>query len=75
MPWRGRWIAAFAGVLFFADLLFWQYAIDAVGAGLATVLANLQVVFRGHCRVAALRGSGRPRAPSLPCPSCCWASR
>jgi drug/metabolite transporter (DMT)-like permease len=45
MPWRGRWIAAFAGVLFFADLLFWQYAIDAVGAGLATVLANLQVVF------------------------------
>jgi drug/metabolite transporter (DMT)-like permease len=45
MPWRGRWIAAFAGVLFFLDLLFWQYAIDAVGAGLATVLANLQVVF------------------------------
>ena len=45
MPWRGRWIAAFAGGLFFADLLFWQYAIDAVGAGLATVLANLQVVF------------------------------
>jgi len=45
MSWRGRWIALFAGVLFFADLIFWQYAIDAVGAGLATVLANLQVLF------------------------------
>lgn len=45
MPARGRWIAGVAGVLFFLDLLFWQYAIDAVGAGLATVLANLQVVF------------------------------
>lgn len=47
MPWRGRWIAALAGVLFFLDLLLWQYAIDVVGAGLATVLANLQVVFVG----------------------------
>jgi len=44
LPARGRWLAAFAGVLFAADLIFWHHAIDAVGAGLATVLGNLQVV-------------------------------
>ena len=44
LPWRGKWIAAFAGVLFAGDLLFWHHAIDAVGAGLATVLGNMQVV-------------------------------
>jgi drug/metabolite transporter (DMT)-like permease len=38
-------LAAFAGVLFAADLIFWHHTIDAVGAGLATVLGNLQVVF------------------------------
>lgn len=44
LPRRGVMLAAFAGVLFAADLLFWHHAIDAVGAGLATVLGNLQVV-------------------------------
>ena len=34
-----------AGVLFGADLVFWHYSIRDVGAGLATVLGNLQVVF------------------------------
>jgi drug/metabolite transporter (DMT)-like permease len=33
-----------AGVLFMADLVFWHHAIAAVGAGLATVLGNVQVV-------------------------------
>ena len=33
-----------AGLLFAADLIFWHHAIDDVGAGLATVLGNLQVV-------------------------------
>jgi drug/metabolite transporter (DMT)-like permease len=33
-----------AGVLFAADLLFWHHAILFVGAGLATVLSNTQVV-------------------------------
>ena len=33
-----------AGVFFSADLIFWHYAIEDVGAGLATVLGNLQVV-------------------------------
>ncbi|MEV0623350.1 DMT family transporter [Nonomuraea sp. NPDC050404] len=32
-----------AGVVFAFDLLFWHHAIDYVGAGLATVLGNLQV--------------------------------
>jgi drug/metabolite transporter (DMT)-like permease len=33
-----------AGLLFAADLIFWHHAIADVGAGLATVLGNLQVV-------------------------------
>ncbi|HSK15011.1 MAG TPA: DMT family transporter [Gaiellaceae bacterium] len=33
-----------AGVLFMADLILWHHAIAAVGAGLATVLGNVQVV-------------------------------
>jgi drug/metabolite transporter (DMT)-like permease len=41
---RSRLLAAAAGVFFAADLVFWHYAIEDVGAGLATVLANLQVV-------------------------------
>lgn len=41
---RDRKIGAVAGLFFGADLVLWHYAIDAVGAGLATVLANLQVV-------------------------------
>jgi drug/metabolite transporter (DMT)-like permease len=33
-----------AGAFFAADLLSWHHAVDAVGAGLATVLGNLQVL-------------------------------
>ena len=44
LPRAGIGLATFAGVLFAADLIFWHHAIDAVGAGLATVLGNLQVV-------------------------------
>ncbi len=36
-----------AGVLFATDLTFWHHSIAAVGAGLATVLANTQVLFVG----------------------------
>ena len=36
-----------AGVFFAADLTFFHHAIGAVGAGLATVIANLQVLFVG----------------------------
>jgi drug/metabolite transporter (DMT)-like permease len=39
-----RRFALLAGVFFAGDLVFWHYAIEDVGAGLATVLANLQLV-------------------------------
>jgi drug/metabolite transporter (DMT)-like permease len=42
-----RLLAAVAGVFFGIDLLFWHHAIAAVGAGIATVLGNLQVIFVG----------------------------
>jgi drug/metabolite transporter (DMT)-like permease len=44
-PRRGRGLAAIAGVFFAIDLVCWHHAIDDVGAGLATVLGNLQVAF------------------------------
>jgi drug/metabolite transporter (DMT)-like permease len=37
-------LAWFAGVFFAADLILWHHAINQVGAGLATVLGNTQVV-------------------------------
>ena len=40
-------LAAIAGLFFAGDLLFWHHAIEAVGAGLATVLGNLQVIVVG----------------------------
>jgi drug/metabolite transporter (DMT)-like permease len=43
-PWRGRRAGLAAGVFFAADLLMWHHSIGDVGAGLATVLANIQVV-------------------------------
>ena len=45
-PMDGRSIrlAVFAGLLFAGDLIFWHHTINLVGAGLATVLGNLQVV-------------------------------
>jgi drug/metabolite transporter (DMT)-like permease len=43
-PWRDRRLAVPAGIFFAADLVFWHYAIADVGAGLSTVLGNLQVV-------------------------------
>jgi drug/metabolite transporter (DMT)-like permease len=44
---RNRLVALAAGALFAADLICWHYSIDAVGAGLATVLGNTQVVLVG----------------------------
>jgi drug/metabolite transporter (DMT)-like permease len=54
LPQRTRNLAWLAGVFFAADLVFWHHAIDAVGAGLATVLGNLQVVIVGFAAWAAL---------------------
>jgi drug/metabolite transporter (DMT)-like permease len=42
--WRSRGPALLAGVFFAADLILWHNSIEDVGAGLATVLANIQVV-------------------------------
>jgi drug/metabolite transporter (DMT)-like permease len=42
--WRDRRLGLAAGAFFAADLIFWHHAIGDVGAGLATVLGNLQVV-------------------------------
>ncbi|HEU4672155.1 MAG TPA: DMT family transporter [Candidatus Limnocylindrales bacterium] len=39
--WR---LAVVAGVFFAGDLLFWHHAIEQVGAGLATVLGNMQIL-------------------------------
>ena len=47
LPSRSRNLALIAGVFFAADLIFWHNAIEAVGAGLATVLGNLQVLIVG----------------------------
>ncbi len=40
-------LSIWAGLFFAADLICWHYAIGDVGAGLATVLGNLQVVLVG----------------------------
>ena len=46
-PRQLRLTAWAAGAFFAADLLLWHHAIEAVGAGLATVLGNTQVVLVG----------------------------
>jgi drug/metabolite transporter (DMT)-like permease len=43
-PLRDRRLAIPAGIFFAADLIFWHHAIADVGAGLATVLGNTQVI-------------------------------
>jgi drug/metabolite transporter (DMT)-like permease len=47
LPMRSVRLAAVAGVFFAGDLTFWHHAIEYVGAGLATVLGNLQVLIVG----------------------------
>src|SRR5437868_6998821 len=42
--WRERRVAVASGVFFAADLILWHHSIADIGAGLATVLANIQVV-------------------------------
>src|SRR5207302_3978453 len=42
--WKDRRVAVLSGVFFAADLVLWHHSIADVGAGLATVLANVQVV-------------------------------
>ena len=44
---RARKLGWIAGFFFTVDLILWHNAIDAVGAGLATVLGNMQVLLVG----------------------------
>ncbi len=44
-PPAARFGAALAGLMLAIDLVLWNHAIAAVGAGVATVLGNLQVLF------------------------------
>ena len=60
---RSRGYAWLAGVFFAADLVLWHNAIDQVGAGLATVLGNTQVVLVGV--IAWLLLQERPSRASL----------
>jgi drug/metabolite transporter (DMT)-like permease len=56
-------LAAIAGLFFAGDLLLWHHAIEYVGAGLATVLGNLQVIVVGI--VAWLLLGERPSRSTL----------
>lgn len=44
MAARSRWLARTAGIFLAADLIVWKHSIDGIGAGLGTVVTNLQVV-------------------------------
>jgi drug/metabolite transporter (DMT)-like permease len=56
-------LSILAGVFFAADLLSWHHAVDAIGAGLATVLGNMQVLVVGL--VAWLLFGERPPRSSI----------
>ena len=63
LPRRAVGLAIVAGIFFAGDLLTWHHAVDAVGAGLATVLGNLQVLVVGLVAWAVLRE--RPPRPVI----------
>ncbi len=63
LPERALRLAAIAGIFFAGDLMTWHYAIEYVGAGLATVLGNLQVLIVGV--VAWLVFGERPSRATL----------
>src|SRR3990172_150556 len=42
-----RWMAAGSGLFLALDLTVWHRSVELIGAGLATVLANTQIVFVG----------------------------
>ncbi|MEA2364876.1 MAG: hypothetical protein QOE69_571 [Thermoleophilaceae bacterium] len=62
-PWRNRAIAWAAGAILATNLTLWHHSIEAVGAGLATVLGNTQVVLVGL--IAWLALGERPENRSL----------
>ena len=60
MERRTIYLAVIAGVFFAGDLLTWHHAVDYVGAGLGTVLGNMQVLVVGFVAWAVL-GERPPR--------------
>jgi drug/metabolite transporter (DMT)-like permease len=60
-PWHARRLAWVAGAFFAADLILWHHSIEQVGAGLATVLGNTQVVLVALLAWAVL-GERPPRS-------------
>jgi drug/metabolite transporter (DMT)-like permease len=69
--WAERRLAVPAGLLFAVDLIAWHHAIHDVGAGLATVLGNLQVVVVPFLALAVL-GERVPRRILLALPLVCF---
>jgi drug/metabolite transporter (DMT)-like permease len=65
--WRERRLAAAGGVLFATNIVLWHYCIQDVGAGLATVLGNLQVIVVPFLALAVL-GERVPRGILLALP-------
>jgi drug/metabolite transporter (DMT)-like permease len=61
-PLRQRVLAWIAGLVFAVDLVAWHQGIEEVGAGLATVLGNLQVVLVGVLAWMILRERPSNRA-------------
>jgi drug/metabolite transporter (DMT)-like permease len=59
-PWGDRALAALAGAFLGVDLVLWTHAIYAVGAGIATVLGNLQVLFVTFIAWLCFRERPRP---------------
>lgn len=59
-PWRTRYWAWIAGGFFAADLILWHRSIEYVGAGLATVLGNTQVLLVGLAAWVLLRERPAP---------------
>jgi len=64
-PARSRRLAGLAGGVFAVDLISWHHSIADVGAGLATVFGNLQVVFVPVIAWVVLRERPGTRALTL----------
>ena len=62
-PRRERLLAFVSGLFLAADLDVWHESIALVGAGLGTVIPNVQIVFVAI--VAWLQHGERPRAPTM----------
>nr|BFE88032.1 hypothetical protein GCM10020093_106330 [Planobispora longispora] len=79
LPARRRRLAWLAGLFFSLDLILWHHSIRYVGAGIATVLGNLQVfvvslaawrLLRSGPHRGSWRSCHRPSPGSRCCPAC-----